>query len=280
MDGDGTFRIDAETIRTYREDGAAAVRGVFDREWIAVLREGVEAAIAAPGPVAKDYAAEGEGSFFTDHHMFLRFEPFRRFLFDSPAAAIAAALTGSRTICLYDEHLLIKEPGTVNPTYWHHDLPYFRIRGDQICSLWVPLDPVTVETGAMRFVTGSHRWGKYFQPIRIGLGEVAEGAQEFDGPAPDIDADPDRYPTVCYELEPGDCVAFHGLTLHSARGNSSPTARRRAVAYRFTGDDITWQPGAYTPIGLNPPGLVEGGPIECDQFPRILPRDGGATPGR
>ena len=258
-----------QDIRTYREDGAVALRGVFQPEWIEALRGGVETALQAPGEQAKDYAPDGEGSFFTDHHMFLRFEPFRRFVYESPAADIAAALMGAVRVNVYDEHLLIKEPGTPNPTYWHHDLPYFRIRGDQVCSLWIPLDPVTVETGAMRFATGSHRWGKFFQPVRIGLGEVAPGAHEFDGPVPDIDADPDKYPTVCLEVVPGDCIAFHGLTLHSAYPNTSPTRRRRAVAYRFTGDDVTWQRNAFTPIGLDPPELVNGGPIDCEMFPRL-----------
>lgn len=261
--------IAEDDIRSYREDGVAALRGVFDARWIASLSEASDAAMAAPSAVAKNYAKEGEGAFFTDHNMFQRIAAFRRFLDDSPAADIAAALMGATKVALYDEHLLIKEPGTTNPTYWHHDLPYFRIRGDQVCSLWIPFDKVTAATGAMRFVTGSHRWGKFYQPVRIGVGDVAPGADEFDGPVPDIDADPDRYPTVCIELEVGDCVAFHGLTLHSAGANTSPTQRRRAVAYRFTGDDVTWHRDAFTPIGLDSKELVDGGPIDSEQFPRV-----------
>ena len=261
-------------IRTYREDGAVRLRGVIDTGWLDLLAEGVEQARAAPGRYAKEYATDGRGSFFTDHHLFLRFGSFHRFLFEGPGAAIAAQLTGASRITLYDEHLLLKEPGTETPTYWHHDLPYFNIEGDQICSLWVPLDPVTKETGAMRFAIGSHRWGKLFMPIRIGAGDPVPGYSEdseIAGPVPDIDADPERYPTVCYELDPGDCVAFHGRTLHAAGGNASGKMRRRALSHRFCGDDITWKNRSEAPLVFETT-LNDGDPIEREECPRVWPR--------
>ena len=268
-----TRRVSDEDIRALGEDGAVALRGVFDAAWIDSLRDGVEQAIADPGPFSKDYAPAGEGSFFTDHTMFQRLEPFRRFLWDSPAAEIAAELMGAGKINLYDEHLLVKEPGTETPTHWHHDLPYFRIKGEQITSLWIPLDPVTADTGALRFALGSHRWGKHFRPIRIGAGDEIEAADVMDGPVPDIDAEPDRYPTACWDLDVGDCVAFHGLTFHAARGNPSLAARRRALSLRFAGDDIVWHKRTFSPQNWEPDGLVEGGPIDCDLFPRVWPRN-------
>ena len=267
-----TTLVSDDQIRTLRDDGVVALGGVFDTAWIETLRDGVEDALASPGPFSKDYAPPGQGRFFADHSMFLRFDAFRRFAWDSPAAGIAARLMGAAKINLYNEHLLVKEPGTETLTYWHHDLPYFRIAGDQITSLWIPLDPVTEATGALRFAVGSHRWGKHFRPIRIGVGDLIEAADEMDGPAPDIDADPDRYPTVCHDLEVGDCVAFHGLTLHYASGNPALDTRRRALALRFAGDDITWLKRTFPPQNWEPPGLVEGGPIGCDQFPLLWPR--------
>ena len=61
-----TRRVSDEDIRALGEDGAVALRGVFDAAWIDSLRDGVEQAIADPGPFSKDYAPAGEGSFFTD----------------------------------------------------------------------------------------------------------------------------------------------------------------------------------------------------------------------
>ena len=253
--------------RAWREDGALRLRGVVSPYWLEVLAEGVEAAMAAPSPIAKDYGADGPGRFFTDHGMFLRFDQFRRFVHESPLARLAAELMGATRINLYDEHLLVKEPGTETPTWWHHDLPYFRIQGAQIASFWAPLDPVTEATGALRFAVGSHRWGKLYRPVRIGRGDFVPETEQFEETVPDIDGDPETYPTLCFDLEPGDAAVFHGATLHSARG--APAGRRRAVSWRFTGDDVTWYPGRFSPTFYDAPHLVEGGPIDAEQFPRL-----------
>jgi hypothetical protein len=43
---------------------------------------------------------------------------------------------------------------------------------------------------------------------------------------PDIDAARDRYRILGWELEPGDAVCFHTLTLHSSAGVSGGRRRR------------------------------------------------------
>ena len=45
-------------------------------------------------------------------------------------------------------------------------------------------------------------------------------------------------------------------------------AGRRALALRFTGDDVRWQPRPYMPM-LFEPGLEDGDPMDCDFFPRV-----------
>lgn len=266
---DVTPTISENQIAAWRTDGVVVLRGVVSEDWLDVLREGVDAALAAPSGVSKDYAKDGKGRFFTDHFVHRRFETFRRFLYDSSTAAVAAQLMGAHKINLIDEHLLVKEPGTRIPTYWHHDLPYFEVAGDDFCSIWIPLDPVTEATGAMKFVKGSHLWGKLFHPIRIGEGTLVDQAEALDGPAPDIDAEPDKYDIELFEVEPGDAIAFHGTTLHAATANISTDIRRRALALRFTGDDIIWNPRPYIPSVPDQPDLTAGGPIDCDQYPRI-----------
>lgn len=197
-------RITDQQVTSFRQDGVALLEGVFSDNWLDLLRGGVEQAMAAPSEVAREYAKDGAGRFITDHHMHRRIEAFRKFTFESAAARITARLLGSQRLNLFDEHLLVKEPGTENPIYWDQDLPYYELAGTQICSIWVPLDRVTRESGAVRFVRGSHLWGKLYQPIRIGLGEPVEEADLFDGPPPDIDAAPDEYDIALYELGPGD----------------------------------------------------------------------------
>jgi ectoine hydroxylase-related dioxygenase (phytanoyl-CoA dioxygenase family) len=264
-----SYYLTEQQVRSWRDDGVVVLRGVIDDDWLEALRDGVEKCMKDPSAAARDFAEDGKGRFFTDHHMFRRLDAFRRFLYNSPIAAIAAGLMGARKTNLIDEHLLVKEPGTENPTYWHHDLPYYEVAGHDFCSIWTPLDPVTEATGAMKFVKGSHLWGKLFHPVRIAQGALVDEAEALDGPAPDIDAEPAKYNIELFEMDPGDCVAFHGATLHSATPNSSSDRRRRALSLRFAGDDITWNPRPFRSSGPGRPNLKAGDPIDSDQYPRI-----------
>ena len=256
-------------IKAWREDGVVCLRQLFSADWMQTLESGFEQSVANPGELSKDYADPGQGSFFTDHAMFQRIDPIRRFVFDGPAAEIAARLMGAAKVNLIDDHLLVKEPGTANPTYWHQDQPYFQFAGEQFCSIWIAIDAANEANGTLRFVPGSHQWGKEYQPVRIGLGDSPDAVEVFDGPAPDVDAAPEKYETRSWNLAPGDCLAFHGKMLHGAFPNASHDARRRAISLRFAGDDIRWQPRSYAPTETDLSGFKAGDVIDSDQFPAI-----------
>ena len=262
-------------IRTYHEDGAVRLRNVISDAWLEVLAEGFEQAVTSPGKFAKHYGPEGAPRYYTDHKLFSRFEPFRRFLFDGPLPQVAADIMGSSRVEVYDEHLLIKEPGAPAPTYWHHDLPYFSIDGYDLASVWFALDPVTEETGALRFARGSHKWGKLYRPVRIGENKPVEMFNRDDliERVPDIDADPETYPTVMLEVDPGDVIVFNGLTLHASGPNKRTDLSRRAMSYRFAGDDIRWRNRSDAPL-IFERALNDGDPLNllAEECPQVWPR--------
>ena len=130
-------------------------------------------------------------------------------------------------------------------------------------------DAVTRDSGAMRFVRGSHRWGKVFQPIRIGLGTGVAEADAYDGPAPDVDAAPENYDLAEYPMEPGDCLFFHSAALHAAHPNRTASVRRRALSLRFAGEAARWHPRAYIPSQAGTRDLVPGGPLDSEQYPVV-----------
>ena len=261
--------VTEDHIRAYREDGVCCIRSVFTEDEIDRLRKAVAGQMASPRATANFAGGEnGSGRFFTDTNMWRDDPEFRIVSCGEKAAAIAAEVMGSGKINLYNEHLLVKEPGsTGSPTPWHQDQPYFRTAGWQVCSLWIALDKVNQENGAMSFVKGSHKWNKMFQPVSFTSARRAS-ADDFDGPAPDIDGHREDYEIVTYELEPGDLTVHHGLTLHGAPGNSSGTAWRRGLSLRYTGDDVTFIERSWHPTTIDT-GLKPGEPIDCDMFPVI-----------
>src|SRR5690606_10353963 len=97
----------------------------------------------------------GEGGrFFDDYCNWERIPEYRELIFNSPAAAVAAAVMQSDRAQFFHDHVLIKEPGTGKATPWHQDIPYYFVEGRQTVSFWIPVDPVREAT--LRFVAGSH----------------------------------------------------------------------------------------------------------------------------
>ena len=260
--------IPDDAVAAFARDGVCCLRGLVDRRWQDIVAAGIERDLADPGPYVKVYTPPGgSGCYFGDLVMWRRIPEFEEFVLRGPAAAIAGRLMGAAKVTFYHDHLLVKEPRTPEHTPWHHDLPYFPIDGQQVCGLWLALDPVDRAT-AIEFVAGSHRWGRWFAPRYFADGTDYYDDADFDT-VPDIDADRDRYRVLAWELEPGDCLAFHALTLHGSPGNLSQH-RRRAYVTRWTGEDVVYaeRPGLISP-DIRDHGLKPGDPLGGEMFPLV-----------
>jgi ectoine hydroxylase-related dioxygenase (phytanoyl-CoA dioxygenase family) len=255
----------------FQRDGAVVVRGAFSAGDVSLLERGIERNLAEPSERALVASRPDDpGKFFEDFCNWERIPEFEEFIRQAPAAAIAGELMGSQRVRLFHDHLLVKEPGTRQATPWHQDQPYYNVEGTQNVSMWMPVDQVDRES-TVEFVAGSHR-GPWLMP-RTFMDQQAkwfpEGALED---LPDIDQNRGDFEILGWELEPGDAVFFHMLTLHAAGG---ATRLRRAFSVRFLGDDATHAP---RPWKTSPefPGLADelptGAPMDHPLFPVVWER--------
>lgn len=262
--------VTKEELRTFREDGVVCLRGALDSEWIALMTAALEEVLADPGPQGKAYPDMGSGRFGYDTFMWTRNDAFRRFQEASPLPHLAAQVMESKKAYLMVDLTFVKEPNTPNKTPWHHDQPYGWYNGWQVCSFWVPLDRVTIESGALEWVPGSHRWNRWFHPPGFDPSQYVDDSG-FE-PMPDIEAERGKHRILHYEMEPGDVLAHHLLTLHGAPGNSTADRRRRALAFRYAGDDATYVARKVGPKPIRDPGLKDGDHFGCPLFPQVWPR--------
>jgi ectoine hydroxylase-related dioxygenase (phytanoyl-CoA dioxygenase family) len=263
------FRMQCN-VDEFRDLGVTCLRGSFV-DCVDSLRAGIERNLREPGPYFREYTPEGNpGRFLGDYCNWQRIPEYRRFVEHSRAGEIAARLMGSRTARIFHEHVLVKEPHTEERTPWHHDQPYYSVDGRQNCSLWLALDRVPREA-CVEFIAGSHRWGRWFVPRRF-TGEDFERAEPGLETIPDFEAERAQHEIVGFDLQPGDAVAFHFLTVHGAPANASSGQRRRAFSTRWLGDDATW---AVRAGDMSPPfpqahrRLKAGDAVTGPEFPVI-----------
>lgn len=263
--------VTPELVEAYQRAGAVCLRQVLTADEVALLRQGIDRNLAAPSPRAIVASQPDDpGYFVEDFCNWQDNDAYRRVIFESALAQAAAALMRSATVRLYHDHMLTKEPGTRQRTPWHQDQPYYNVDGHQNVSMWIPVDPVRRHS-TLELVAGSHR-GPWLMP-RTFMDHRAKWFPEGSlAELPDIDGRRDEYTILGWELEPGDLVCFHMLSLHAAAGVDNDR-RRRVFSVRFLGDDITHAPRDWT---TSPPfpGLIDelpaGAPMNHPLFPLLV----------
>ena len=234
-------RTTAEQRDAFDRDGVVKLARVLGPDWLEPLGDYADRELANPDNLGVDTNPGGRRDRnFTSRYNWRREPILQRLISESPLPQIAAELMGSTAARFYFDHLLVKEPGTSDPTPWHQDIPYWPFLGSQICSIWVSLSSATIEESSLEFVRASHRANTYYAPATFS--PEPNWMNEFVGePCPDIDADRAAYDIVGFDVEPGDALVFSAWMLHGAPGNAG-THRRAAVSTRWLGDDATWAP--------------------------------------
>jgi len=261
-----------EEVATFHRDGVVLLRGVLQPEWIRALSDPVDRVVGSGeavdmGPMAgaaPDTPAFAGG---VDHW---RGDPvLAAFATRSPLASIVATLLDSVTVHLWEDSVLVKEPGSPFPTHFHTDASYFHLTGDRVCTTWVPLDAATPDSGVVRWVRGSHLDGVEYRPNLFVTDEPIPGTE--GEVVPDVLGTPalaDRL--VTFDVEPGDVTVHHARTLHGAPPNTS-SRRRRAVSVRYVGDDVRYlhRPGLPGRPGLDQ--VADGDAVGEPWCPRVWP---------
>ena len=252
--------VTEDEIRRFEADGAICVREVIPPEWIENLRHAVDRELGQKDPT----------KFQQGHNLMWRDEDIRAFVFGSPAARLAREIMRSDTVRYYFDQLFVKEPGVEQPTPWHHDAPYWPVSGRQVCSVWIPLDPVTKANSGLEYVRGSHLWGKEYSPVAFDPQREANlGPSELEA-IPDIEGNREEYEFLNGDMQPGDCLVHQARTIHGASGNTTREHRRRAFSIRWLGDDARYRkPGLRSDPYLPNSTSIPGEPIVDERFPYI-----------
>ncbi len=269
-----------DTVR-FATDGVVCLRQVIDRHWIEQLRIGVERNLAQPSDRSRLWHRDGDGRTSSyDSQVWQQIPEYRRFVFESPMAAIAGRLLGATAVNFFFDAIFVRSAGSRFRTPFHQDEPYWSVEGFDTCSAWMPLVPVERKS-ALEFVRGSHRWTTRFRQTNFGAMTGDERDQVDFGldaePFPDIEGQRRRYDIVSWDMEPGDVAAFNARIIHGGSGNLAPDRELRVFNTQWLGDDVRV---VFRPEGMDPDhsaamtaaGLRPGDRIGTDLYPEVWRR--------
>lgn len=150
----------------------------------------------------------------------------RAFYFEGPLVSVATQLLGP-DIKAATSQLTFKMRGNEQEFGWHQDNSYGELDPYDAISCLVALDDADTENGCLWIVPGSHRLGQI--PLRRSL------ADQRALLAIDLEVDADD--AIPVPLRAGECLFFHGHTLHRSEGNRSRDRDRRLLFLRYAHAD-------------------------------------------
>ncbi|MBI4579236.1 MAG: phytanoyl-CoA dioxygenase family protein [Planctomycetes bacterium] len=159
------------------------------------------------------------------HH---RSSVVRRYYFEGPLVDVAEQLLGPN-IKGATSQLTFKMRGNNKPFHWHQDNGYGQLDPYNAISCLTALDHADVENGCLWIIPGSHLKGQ----VDVGAAGTAEAKKAWV----EIKLDADETKALPMPLKAGECLFFHGWTLHKSEGNLSKDRDRRILFLRYADAD-------------------------------------------
>ena len=247
MNHDLLYPITEDEKKIYDDDGVVCIRGQFDQEWIDHIHNVCIANDITPGGRRGEQNNKNDpGRFIAATHMSRDNKSIMEFVKCSPAAEIAARLMNLDEVRFFYDQLFVKEPGTLAPTAWHNDLPFWPLNGNHVASVWVALTDIPRENSGLVYVAGSHKWDNMYYPEPATPSSfesfiVDPEVKKFERcPMFHKQFENPDYRFLSWDMKAGDCLVHHPMAVHGSGKNASLTDRRVAISVRYYGGDITW----------------------------------------
>lgn len=202
----------------YERDGIVRIRKFFTEETVAEVRSELDRYIVSDLPSKPADARTLEADGRTIRNLW-RLEQhndyFRELGHRAEITSLVAKLVRGKPVLMAVE--TFNKPARVGSGVpYHQDNAYFCQEPPDMLTLWVAIDPVTVENGAVYFIEGPHKLG--LLPTKpSGVTGNSIGLAE-----PPATPKSDQF---CATLDPGDATIHHCETIHHSAPNHTDQSR-------------------------------------------------------
>ncbi len=207
--------LDADVVAAYHRDGfhfPVTVMGADDAAHYRRCLESYEA--SAGGPIHGDFR----------HKVHLLFTWADKLVRHPRILDAVEDVLGPNLLC-WTSNFFIKEAGTADYVSWHQDSTYWGLSGDEVCTAWLALSDVPVESGAMKFWPGSHKHAQIAHNDTYHAHNLLSRGQEIA-----VDVPEDK--SVLVPLKAGQISLHHVKLVHGSAPNTSGD-RRIGYAIRY-----------------------------------------------
>ena len=233
----------------YHRDGVVRIRRFFSSETVAKIRTELDRYMRedlATKPVDAR-TLEPDGKTIRNLWRLEQHSEYFRELADREeiTSLIGVLVNGDPVLAAVETFNKPARVGTGVP--YHQDNAYFCRTPPDMLTVWVAIDPVTVENGPVYFVKGSHKAG--LLPSRSsGVTGNSVGLAE----APNVPLSEQ----FCALLEPGDATIHHCETIHHSQPNQTDQPRLGLLfVYRGAHTQINeeWRADYMVAVAETPP---------------------------
>lgn len=241
------YYVNNDLTNNFKEEGYLILKEVFSEKELVEYRSLVQEIIKYAEKSLEDPFQEYYMGHRADqgalYDLFQRHPEFDGIVRNEKILNALEMLIG-KDILLYENCLVYKPKNKSNEVPWHQDFMNRKDEPEKYI-IWVALDDVTIENGALKVLPGTHKLG--FMPWYKVKGETHHTRLKLDA------VDTDQYQHV--EMKAGDVLIFHHLLIHGSDRVESDLPRR-AFRASFQSFDQVFSPRA-TPI------VVRGGGPEA-----------------
>jgi ectoine hydroxylase-related dioxygenase (phytanoyl-CoA dioxygenase family) len=261
----GIYEITDEQQKFYEENGFILLKAVLSQEEVSYYREIIDGTVEELTKHDKRTLAEKtpyEREFLQCGHLWRSFPEIRRFTLSERLGSIAKQLLSAKQVRLWHDQALYKVSGGA-ATEPHQDIAYWPMVEKDAGTIWLALDNVTVDMGAMRFIPGSHKADLFSYDHNIE--NAIEGKSDLLEKAKNMLNTED----VSYNLKAGDATFHHALTVHFT-GENKTAKTRKGMTVIYYADGVRYD-GKSPAAGHHcAAGSIDGDPIATEFNPVII----------
>jgi hypothetical protein len=209
----------------FRENGFIKLPAVLSPGAVARLRQELVRLLGATFGGNLDGASNDR--FLSLEMMWLENALIRDYVLSPRIAKISADLLGVKSVRLYHDNALSKEPGC-GRTPWHYDDHHFPLATNDVVTAWIPAQPIPVSMGPLAFAKplSVYEFVKNIEFNKFDTSYDKQVAEAFA--ANDVSVEDGPFAV-------GEVSFHHNLSFHTAAGNRT-TQSRIVLANTFFAD--------------------------------------------